>query len=53
MDKKLINRLIIALIWIAVGIYRFAVKDMPIGIFCIAIALVFAVGAFISKKQDR
>lgn len=53
MDKKLINRIVIALIWLGVGSYRLAVKDMPIGIFCIAIALVFAVGAFISKKQDR
>ena len=53
MDKKLINRLIIALIWTAVGIYRFAVKDMAIGFVCIAVALIFAIDAFISKKQDR
>ena len=52
MDKKIIFRILIALIWLGLGIFQIAAKNMiASGIISIVVGLVFAFDAFRQIKK--
>lgn len=53
MDKKIIIRICIALLWFGVGIFQIAAKSMMVsGIISIAVGAVFAFDAFRYIKKN-
>lgn len=51
MNRHAIIRVILAIIWIVIGIIRLAAKDMTTGIVGIVLGIAFGVSAFMMMKK--
>lgn len=51
MNRHAVIRIVIALVWIVIGIIRLIAKDMTTGIVVLAVGIAFGVSAFMMLKK--
>ena len=51
MDRHAVIRIVIALVWVVIGIVRLIQKDMTTGLVSIVVGIVFGVSVFMMLKK--